>query len=232
MELKQSYSEEELASIHKAYKKEQELYKKKFRDLNDPPPPNPLKSAKMLADEQDAKVEELMHFLQKDLKQGAEFYLSTYDPQAKERIIEIFNKIKSRVNVYIDNKAYDPVTDEDCEFLENLAKDRLIRGEFEQASCMFRFLIHLNQFFSGAWVGWAMCEQEQNHIEMVDFIYQMACEILPLDYYIYLFAADFYSSKDKKKAKTLLEKAKAQLEEDCMESSKTYEEILFLISKL
>lgn len=233
MDLKLTYSEEEIANIKKAKDEQLDLYKKELKKAFETPPPSVFKTAKMLAQEEQAKTDIFINFLQEDIKMAIEFYKSECSKIDLPHFNQIIDKIKSQANIYTKEKSIEAISEEDCEFLEELAKSKLKNGFNEEASCMYRFLTRIKFSYSGAWVGWAICEQEQQHLEIVDYIYQLAGEVLPYDYYICLFAADFYiATNQKEKAKELLDKAKLQLETDQMEDSKTYEDINLLLNKL
>lgn len=233
MENAQKYTEIQIALINEHLKEEQQLLNRTLLEIFEPPPPTALKSSAMLTSEQNAKVNDFMNFLQEDTKLALDFYRVECSPKNQQHLGDILGKIVSVVNTYAGIEGFNPITEEDCEFLEEMAKARLIREIYNEASCMYRFIVKINPLFSEAWVGWAVCEEEQRHMEVVDYIYQIATELLPFDYYLCLFAADFYISTDRKeKAKALLEKAKEQLEANHMESSKTYEKIQFSLNSL
>jgi len=230
------YTPEEIAQIEKSINEDQ-VFMQKFlkKILKDNPQLSSPESSELILKEQDEKIETLLLLAKKDSRQAVEFYISACPEEQNYKLVAIFSKIASildaRAGVGVDK--INPITTEDCEFLEELAKQKLIENEYECASCMYRFLVQINQFYSGGWVGWAICEHQQQHIEVVKNIYQIALALLPYDYYICLFAADFYIGiNNKAKAKEILKKAKNQLLKDKMEKSKTFTEVNFSLNAI
>ncbi|MBA3814814.1 MAG: hypothetical protein H0X26_10120 [Alphaproteobacteria bacterium] len=246
MKQAQKYSKEDVALINDELKEEWDFLNQTLHEIFTPPLPSPLKSIKDIDREQNMKINATMELLQRDIQLAIEFYFAECGPKDQPRLREIFAKIAQLNNFKEKDEIKDEIKDEvdriteedritidDFKFLEELAKARLIRRLYGEASCMYRFILKINPGFSSGWVGWAICEEEQGHMEVVEYIYQLAGELLPFDHYITLFAADFFVSTDRKeKAKILLENAKSQLEADHMENSKTFEEIELSLKNL
>ncbi len=220
------FSKEKLHQIEDTLSEETEFAKEYLRGLFDPPKTSPLKSIQQQLDEQDNQIDELMVFAHRDTEKAVELFLNECLPEERLKVEEIFFKAVSRLGEITGKFDAHSITLEECECLEEIAKRKLIGHDYYNGSHMYRFIIQLNGFFSEAWVGWALCEQELGNWEAVDLIYQMALEFMPYDYYIILFAADFYISINRKeKAIAILEKGKQQLITDHLENSQSFKEI-------
>src|SRR5205085_1347290 len=101
------------------------------------------------------------------------------------------------------------------------------------SSCMFRFIIQLDPFYSLAWVGWASSEHEINSVDEVAKIYDMALQALPLDYLIRIYSAEFYIGiNNKQKAKEILKQTFDEMVQNREEETIAYQEVTKLLNSL
>lgn len=233
MGLNNNFTVDQIALIKQSIEDERKFMKDTILGVMDPPKLSPMKSLEQQQIENNTKAEQLMGILRQNIEEGVQFFMSENAENEKFRLGNIFEKIGSQLNEIVGEGEVNYLTTEDCNFLEEIARRKLINREYEAASCMFRLIVTLNFTFSGAWVGWAVSEQELDHLEAVEMIYQLAGETLPYDYYITLFAADFYAGFNQKdKAIAILTKSKEQLLADGMQSSKSFESIKQLLDEL
>lgn len=169
----------------------------------------------------------------KDVEQGIQFFIKECTLNEQPTLKAIFLKTQSILNQIAKEGEVVPITNKDCDFLNTIANRKVANGNYEEASSMFRLIIQLNCFFSPAWVNWATAEEQLSHLEITFNIYNMALEFFPYNYYIILFAAEFYASyNQKEKALQLLKRSQEKLLADGMQSSKSFEAISNLLNQL
>lgn len=211
--------------LEKILKEENDFSKEILLSLFEPPKMSPLKSIEQQEIEINKHIEDYLAFKKKDTEEGVNLFINECRENERAHLKEIFTKIESIVKKLEGAEGeVNSVTVEDCEFLNEIANRKLTNQNYQESSCMFRLIIQINCFFDPGWVGWALSEQKLTHLEIVENIYNMALEFFPTNYYIILFATDFYASYNQKtKAIEILKKAKEQLITDGMQSSKSFE---------
>lgn len=187
-------------------------------------PPTPFKSIEEQEKEGRLQAAHLADLAEIDIQGSMNLFLDKAED--KDKVLQIFLKMFSTfASLKNLGKAY-PITNEDLEVLEEIAKKELVNKNIEEAEAMYRLIIQLDPTFSGAWVGYALCEQELGNLDVAEAIYELALSLMPQDYFILLFAADFYVIiNQKEKAKTILENAKTELIESNSQDSYSYKEI-------
>lgn len=216
-------------SLKNEFEEEQKFQEDTILELLGPIAPSPLKSAETQDKEKKQQTKEIMDLMSQDLTMAVSLFNNKSLPQEKKDFKKILNKL---VSLAEKNEAK-PISTEDCEFLEEIAKRKLLKQEFLDAGRMFRFIIQLDIGYSGAWVGWALSEQEQQHWDIADQIYNLAINMLPGDIYIALFAADFYIYvNQQQRAIEILEQSKDRLIENNLQTSKSYELVTQALERL
>lgn len=217
---------EEQKKINEAAQEEEKFYRETLESFFEAPKISPLKSIEAQEKERNQKVNDFINVLKTDVEQGAKYFIEGRSQEELKKLTAIFDKVQTIVDHVAGKSEIQELTDEDCTFLEELAKKSISDLQYEKASCMFRLIIKLNPLFSGAWVGWAVSEQELEHFEVVEIIYEMATQLLPFDCYVILFAAEYYAKCNSiDKAKDVLKRAKELLIENDMKNSNSYEAV-------
>ncbi len=209
--------------------------------------PSPLKSLEDSKAEAMQQIDKLLELFKTDVKKGFDIFEQKALPIEHERLEEIFNHLNSIVSTVIGKEIHatnevpseeeiaqaQKTADDNLEFLESIASRVYAAKDYEDASCMFRFIIQVDPLYSPAWVEWAFCEQAQGHDEVVDQIFEMGINFLPHDYLIRIYAAEYYLKTNRKdKAREILEIAKAQLDEAREQESHTYKKIQQLLTMI
>lgn len=221
------YTPEQLSLLQQHSDKERDFIYETILGILEPGKPSPLKSIEALELQRKTQAEEMMKLITEHLEYSHKSFVHACTPLEKEHFKNIYLKIKSQIDKFVGADSTDEsVSHEDCEFLEGIAKRQLVNHHYKAASSMFQFIVILNPFFSGAWVGWAISEYEKKHFDIVDQIYQMAGELLPYDGFLALFASDFYILRHQNdKATAFLERTKEQLIAEGMQDSVSFKEI-------
>lgn len=137
------------------------------------------------------------------LGKGLELYGEKTLPEEKadlETIMQKLNKKKSK------NTNSEFLIDlEEVAFLDKIARREIAHHHYEEANLMYRWMLSFVPTFNLAWIGVAIAEQQLNHISDAEEIYSLAMQILPDDYLLHSFAAEFFlSQKNPGKAKEIL----------------------------
>lgn len=168
--------------------------------------------------------------LMKDLALGEDLFLKAASPEEKTSLSTIFGKL-TEIPLFNDNQF--PLDLPDAILLDKIARRELAAEHFETASSMFRYLLMRQPNYDSAWVGCAIAEQLQNHIQNADDIYSMALQLYPKSYLISSFAADFFlANHHPKKAIQILENAVSELMKNGMEASKELKQMSELLEQL
>lgn len=208
--------------------------------------PSPLKSMEASKAEAMQQIDTLLELFKTDVKMGFEIFEQKALPIEQERLAEVFSHLNQIVSAVIGKdipKAQEQteeeaakaqeIADENLEFLENIASRVYAAKDYPEASCMFRFIIQLDPIYSPAWVEWALCEQAQNHDEIVDQIFEMGISFLPHDYLIRIYASEYYIKTGRKgKAHEILETAKTELIDAREQDSHTFKKIQQLLEMI
>lgn len=171
----------------------------------------------------------------KDIVNGYQLFLAKTTPEEKKTFTNLMSNLYALANTYIQKKPlnFEKINIDDFSFLEEIAKRELIARNFNEASCMFRFIIQLNPVYSMAWVGCALSEYEQKNIETAEQIFELGMQILPEDLFIPLYAAQFFIiTQQLHKALTILQTAKEKCLEKGMEKSEIFKEINLLLKSV
>lgn len=196
---------------------EEEEFKTSFLETYvsaNPVPSTPIKSSEQLIEEWKQNLEENLKAFKKDIIKGFGLFKEKTPETDLPHLGGIVGKILSitAAAAGVSEQSPEPITFEDYEFLEGIAKKELSAGNNLDASCMFRFIIQLEPLYSPAWVGWAVCEQEEGQLDVVEQIYEMALHLFPEDPMIGLYSAEFYLNNNKvSKAKEILKQTKMNL---------------------
>ncbi len=216
------------------YQKQDSFFRDYLRETLGPPKLSPLKSIEGQEREQEQLIEKCLKFRQDDIGRGLQLFIDA----CKNEESTIFNDILARAQLQslalVEGKEITTfLIGSDFEWLDKIVERKFQSHNYEESSCMFRFMIQMNSFFVPAWVGWADSEKNLGHLEIVESIYDIAMESFPYNFYLVLFAADFYISYNQKnKAGLVLNKAKEKLIEEGMQSSKSFQAITKLLGKL
>jgi hypothetical protein len=225
---------EDYKLVEGVIEKQDSFFKEQLIALSEPLKLSPLKSVEQQEKERLEFAEKIINFRKDDLKKGFDLFLEASQGEQASIFQEILMKAKSLSLAILEGKeATYYLTEQDFEWLDKIAEHQFSNHKYEEASCMFRFIIHLNCFFAPAWVGWANSEKNLSHLEVVEQIYDMAMEFFPDHFYLVLFASEFYVYYDKKdKAISILSSAKKKLIDLGMESSKSFQAIQNSLSNL
>lgn len=170
--------------------------------------PNPLQTPQQQAAHYHQQVNQMFSAMYVDLKRGVECYVQKALPDEKARLLKTFGKISAISKAFAEKTTPVPLDEEDYALFDTMATRTFAENQFQEASCMWRFVIQLQPENSRAWVGWAIAEQMNREIESVEYIYRMGLELLPYDVYLALFAVDFYLSQNHpEKARDVINKA-------------------------
>jgi hypothetical protein len=193
----------------------------------------PLKSYAQATSEMEQQIDQGMANLKEDIAKGIECFKQKALPLELKQLEKIFMKF-SNFNFHSGQKALQsPVKVEDLEFLEEIARRTLAENQNESAAAMFRFMLQLNLAYSPAWVGWAIAEQEMGNAQVTAAIYQLATGLLPEDYFIMIYAAEFYMlMNEKNKAREMLQRGKEKLISSREDQSASFKEINQLLNLL
>jgi hypothetical protein len=159
--------------------------------------PNPLHTDEQRAAKCQHDAEEMFQALRTDIKRGVECYEQYVHPTERGALKTVFDKVFEQMEKVGRKETLSSLTNEDLAPLDAIATRTFAEKHLKEASCMWRFIIQLQPANSRAWVGWALAEQENHHIEIVEYIYNLGRELLPHDIYLAWFAADFYLTENK-----------------------------------
>lgn len=168
-----------------------------------------------------------------DVSKGLHLFVDKTSGTEREKFVQLMTKVHS-FNMAIAEKKELPkeiLSVEDLEFLLSIANREFASNHNAEASSMFRTIIHLNPFYSAAWVGWALAEYEQDHLDIVDQIYELGLTFLDNDPMISLYAAQFYiQTNSQPRAKVILRNAQKACLDRGMEESSLVTEINKLLN--
>lgn len=191
--------------------------------------PTPLKTLQESKNESLLQIDDSIRQFKDDLSRGYQCYQTHVFPEEEDRLKLITDKFFK----FIDPNAQMNLDDKEAVFLEEIAKREMMKGNHSDASCMFRFIIQITNAYSPAWVGWALAEHAQGHQSETDLIFELGMEMMPLDYFILLYAAEFFMTTDRKeRAREILQKAADRLIQVNAQDTFTFKEVNQLISKL
>lgn len=192
-----------------------------------------LKTREQKEEESREHIRENLTLYKHDIEQGIEFFKEKALDSEQYQLGEIFGKYTTLGNEFLGKSEGKKITIEDLEFLERIAKRSLVKNELIAASCMFRFLLQMQPLYGPAWVGWAVCEQEHGNFDVVEQLYEAALLIIPNDFFVRYYAAEFYKLINKtEKAKEILQGTLEILSQDGKENSHAFEEVKLLMSSL
>lgn len=195
--------------------------------------PTPLKSLEQMMQDQQVQIDREISNRIKDIKMGVEYFYKEGGREEKEKLNDIFTKIASHIYQHFDTNKVVQLTDADTEFLEKLAQRKMENQGLAEASCMYRFILHVDPSYTYAWLGWANCEQDLDNLIVVQNIYTLAIHFLPNDPLLHLGAGIFYSAiQEFEKAKGLLNHASEEIEPKKEKFPVLYKQILDLLNKI
>lgn len=178
---------------------------------------SPLKSLELAEAESKRAIDAVVEKGRFDIKRGYELFKSKAALENGEQFKAIAEKI-------LGESSESELGIDDYIFLDEMAKNELKASNFNEASCMFRFILQLNPWYGSAWVGWALCEQKQEP-EVAYKIYELGLSIMPADYFICSYAADFFARKDKEKALKILYDALVILAKEGRQNGYSFQEL-------
>lgn len=189
--------------------------------------PSKLESLEQKTKKAQHQIDEQIKAYKADISDGVTLFLKYANIEEQISLKKILKKLTTITSSLMhSNTPTSPIDNQDLDFLEDIAKRVLANGHNKDAACMFRLIIQFNFTESSAWIGWAICEQEDKHDDVVTQIYDLAMKLLPHDCLIRLYAADFYAAQNKKeKAKEILNEAANLLKQDGEQESETFKQI-------
>lgn len=190
-----------------------------------------------------------------DIKKGYELFLESADEQNKSRVTKILENVQTIAhNAYqalnqqkkgevespkplnqtdyeeLLSKIYESAQEEVTIF-QTLAQQKLGNREYEDASCMFKFIINLFFFYSPAWIGWALSEAALGNFVISDMAFTMALQLFPEDNLVAYYAADFYFRHGGiERAVQILNEAKKRLEDLNQQHLEVYKDVINLLN--
>ena len=170
--------------------------------------------------------------VEEDLQRGLNLLMEKALPAEKTQVWESIQKMLQRQGK--SNGQGEPHARgfEDAVLLDKIAKREMAAKQYENAKCMFRFIIQVDSQYSPAWVGVALCEQEKG-LEAAEHIYKMGMDVLNNDYYIRLYAAKFYSGINQKaKAKEIVKKGIDDMQKSGNSHNQIYKDLSALLTEL
>ncbi|MBA3957282.1 MAG: hypothetical protein H0X51_02645 [Parachlamydiaceae bacterium] len=197
---------------------------------------SPLKSKESQLDELKKGIDVLYQKFQEDVQEGLLFFYETIKEEELKQLDAIMRKyaltFRSKV-LHEKVKGDVELTNDDFRFLANIAKRKFADRHFVEANAMFRFITDLNPFYSPAWIGIALCFQEQGEMENADKIYEMAMPLCSDSPLFCLCAANHFLSRNRKDlAKEICQTALQEMELYHQKDSSEYREISELLKKL
>lgn len=169
--------------------------------------------------------------LQSDIVKGYHLFLDLAEEEEKEILEKALLSITSVNEEINDNSTNCNSTNfENDLLLQRIAKRVLAKGDYENASCMFRFIIQMHIAFVPAWVGWFLSESLQKHDEIVEQILSLGLSLFPADYFLCTYSAKYYGERgQRQKALSLLQNGLAILEESHVNDEEILEKFENLI---
>lgn len=196
---------------------------------------SPLKSYEVASAEARQQINDYVEVYKKSLDTAMQLFITMAEtPEEKKAVALFINEGKTILDIKAgvqEDETVIPIKttgemSENFDCLENLAKKQLIEKKYENSSCMFNLLAQVFPFFSSAWVGWAISEQELGKIDVAAAIYDSALLLLPNNSYLILFVANFYlQNNQSEKAKSLVHSALQHLELEGQKASTSYKEL-------
>lgn len=196
--------------------------------------PSALKSIDIIITEANQQVEQYIQSFKMDISKGLGLFRQKAHKTEQDQLRQTWAKVITYVRaIEVGNNLTELLSPADLQFLEQIAKRELMDKQYEDASCMFRFLIQISQQYSSAWVGWAVCEQELVHFDNVDSIYEMGMALLPYNFFIRIFASEYFIATDRKeRAREILQRCLEALAQADQKQNQIYEEISTLLATL
>lgn len=193
---------------------EEKFIKSLLREIEPTLEETPLKTMEQALHERAENLKYNFEKARADFARGFDLYLQKLTEEEREQFFRIFLKLRNLAVAAIKKDAEEKVealTVKDLEFLQEIAKKELSSNNNEEAGVMFRLIIHINPFYSPAWIGWAVAEYEQKNLDVVNQIYELGLSCMPDDLLLPVFAARFHIlTNNRMKARELLEKAQEQ----------------------
>lgn len=190
--------------------------------------PSPLKSLEACEAQARKEINDSYNEYVTQLVDGMDLFLARVKEDEKETFDAIMKKSEEENP---DNPF--PINFQDALFLAKIAGRELAANQNENASLMYRWIIAFQPAFGAAWVGSAIAEQQMDHIQQAKDIFTLGLELLPNDYYLKRYAAEFYITiKDNATAKSIVETGIAQLKKDGKENTDDFRNLQNLLSQI
>lgn len=194
--------------------------------------PTDLKTMEACEAEARQEIDETLENYVRGLVRGVDLFIENALPIEREHLMEVLNK---SAQVPDESNTENPfsINAEDAAFLEVIAKRVFETGNFVDASFLYKFIVQVFPVYSPAWVSLAHCEQYQGKLEDAEEVFLMSIDLLPKDYYLRMYAAEFYIKTNQvPKAKALIEASALQLSQDGEEGTEAHRQVTNLLKQL
>lgn len=186
---------------------------------------NELKSKEQTVEEARLRIRDNLKIYKKDIENGIRLFIKSALKSEQAMLDEIMQRYLT-VSLFQEPGSQTSLPIKDLEFLETIAKRELANCNYSDAGCLFRAIVQMEIIYGPAWVGMAICEQENGALDAASQIYETAMILLPNDYFIRYYAAEFYRFiNEKDKAKEILQMTYDDLIKNGMKDSHTFKEI-------
>lgn len=146
-----------------------------------------------------------------DWMYGLTLYIEKVENSEVKQLASIINKIIDNAKQYAMKQPLNEasqMTRGDINFLSEVANRQLQQNEYLTAAYMFRIIMKLNPFDSIGWIGWAICEKEQENFDVATEAYEQALCLMPDDVDLCTFAVRYFVAQGRKdRAKEILQEA-------------------------
>lgn len=194
--------------------------------------PSDFKSIEACEAEARQEIDETLDNYVRGLVRGVDLFIENGLPIEREHLMEVLNKSAMAPDPTNTENPFS-INAEDAEFLEKIAKRVFEAGNFEDASFLFKFIVQIFPVYSPAWVSLAHCAQRQGKQDEAEEIFLMSIDLLPKDYYLRMYAAEFYIKTNQvPKAKALIEASAMQLSQDGEEGTEAHRQVTNLLKQL
>lgn len=181
-------------------------------------------------------LDRLLEATKNELHQTKDLFIAKALSEEKPLIEEFLNHFVKNLIGHMGSqrKIEQKPSNAQLDLLIDIARRELKAKKYLDAARLFSLLIHLDASDGEIWVGWAISAQGAGGTtEEVQAIYSMATSLLPHDYYVCLYAAEYSMSKDKhEEVKSLVQRCLDELNAANLQDSITYKKFDQLMNKL
>lgn len=191
--------------------------------------PTPLKTVEQSKREIENEINNSLALFMQDISLGFSLFKEKVQgAEEKQWWGEFLNRISS-IACSASGATTEPpqvIPYSDFEMMVNIAKREVKENRGVEASAMFRFILQMDPTYTDAWIGLAISEEAQGNMVQAGKIYDLGMEMLPFDFLLHFYAAQFFLlTNQKEKGREILSWCVEEMRKVGMSDSTVFDEM-------